>query len=208
MYKPTPHIYHSLPAEEDLYVLYRNNAKLVSRNVSSTIYLPEKREMKQLRKRTIKKALKNSLTVKRSYDFENFMKISEEVLQERHSTKPVHSIKEIEYLAAKFPANIKLFASYKDNKMLAGVIMYESKHVAHAQYAANTSLGWDFGAEDIIFDYLIKEYYKDRRYFDFGISNEKIGEVLLAQILNNGLINYKEGFGASSVMYDLYSLTI
>ena len=28
------------------------------------------------------------------------------------------------------------------------------------------------------------------------------------KILNNGLINYKEGFCASSVMYDLFSLDI
>jgi len=54
----------------------------------------------------------------------------------------------------------------------------------------------------------IKEYYTDRRYFDFGISNEKIEQVLQGKILNNGLINYKEGFGASSVMYDLFSLDI
>ena len=54
----------------------------------------------------------------------------------------------------------------------------------------------------------INEYYTDRRYFDFGISNEKIEQVLQGKILNNGLINYKEGFGASSVMYDLFSLDI
>jgi hypothetical protein len=136
------------------------------------------------------------------------MKISEEILKERHASKPVHSCQEIERLANKFPDNIKLFASFKDDAMLAGVIMYESKQVVHAQYAADTSQGWDFGAEDIIFDYLINEYRKDRRYFDFGISYEKIGQTLLSQVLNNGLINYKEGFGASSVMYDLYSLTV
>jgi hypothetical protein len=86
--------------------------------------------------------------------------------------------------------------------------MYENKQVAHAQYAANSDEGWEIGAEDIIFDYLIKEYYKDRKYFDFGISNEKIRQVLFGQILNNGLLNYKEGFGASSVMYDAYSINI
>ena len=208
IYKPIPHIYHTLPAEEDLYALYKNNAKLMSRIVASTIYLPQKREMKQLRKRTIKKAVKNNLTVKRSYDFKEFMKISEEILKERHASKPVHSVREIEYLAAKFPDNIKLFASYKDDKMLAGVVMYENKYVVHAQYAANSSQGWDYGAEDMIFDYLLKEQYNERKFFDFGSSNEKIGQVFQAKILNEGLISYKEGFGASSVMYDLYSLDI
>jgi hypothetical protein len=56
MYKPTPHIYHSFPAEEDLYALYRNNAKLFSRNVSSTIYLPEKKGTKTLKKKNHQKS--------------------------------------------------------------------------------------------------------------------------------------------------------
>ncbi len=93
-YKPTAHIYPSCPAEEDLYALYKNNAKLISRTVASTIYLPQRREMKQLRKRTIKKALKNNLYVKRCYDFRRFMEISEDILKERHGAKPVHSTEE------------------------------------------------------------------------------------------------------------------
>jgi hypothetical protein len=87
--------------------------------------------------------------------------------------------------------------------MLAGIIMYESKNVAHVQYAANSKEGWNMGAQDIIEDYLINEYYKDKKYFDFGISTEKLG-----QILNLGLIKRKENFGASAVMYDLYQIIL
>ena len=39
IYKPVPYIYHSQPSEEDLYALFRNNAKLCVRNISSTISL-------------------------------------------------------------------------------------------------------------------------------------------------------------------------
>ena len=66
-----------------------------------------------------------------------------------------------------------MFAAYQDQNMLAGVIVYEYKNVAHAQYAANSNRGWDCGAEDAIFNYLINDYYKNNIYFDFGISNEK-----------------------------------
>src|SRR5262249_47787360 len=34
-YKPVPHIYHRVPAEEDLYALFRQRARLVRRDVSS-----------------------------------------------------------------------------------------------------------------------------------------------------------------------------
>ena len=37
IYKPIPHIYHKLPSEEDLYSLFRYNASLIGRNISSAL---------------------------------------------------------------------------------------------------------------------------------------------------------------------------
>jgi len=54
-----------------------------------------------------------------------------------------------------------------------------------------------------VIDRLINEVYKDKRYFDFGISNENNG-----RYLNVGLINQKEGFGARAVVHDFYELKI
>ncbi len=100
------------------------------------------------------------------------MKIEEDVLLERHSARPVHTANEIIRLAERFPNNIKLFASFKEDTMLAGSIIFESTNVAHAQYAADSNIGWDMGALDLVFDYLITEYYKDKKFFDFGSSTE------------------------------------
>lgn len=203
IYKPTPHIYHSIPADEDLYALFANKARLVARNVSSCLYLSESREFDSNRRDNIRKAQKNNLFVRESFDFQSFMKIEKENLQERHGVKPVHTPEEISSLASKFPGNIRLFGSYKDDVMLAGVIIYESKNVAHMQYAANSRDGRGMGAQDLIEDYLINDFYKKKKYFDFGISTEKLG-----QVLNIGLIRRKENFGASAVTYDLYQLRI
>jgi hypothetical protein len=203
IYKPVPYIYHSIPADEDLYALFTYNAYLVARNVSSAIYLPNTLSFDGNRKDNLRKARKNNLTVHQSNDFDSFMRIEEEVLIERHGVKPVHSAEEIKMLADRFPDNIKLFASFKDDVMLAGIIMYESRNVAHMQYAANSKAGWNIGAQDIIEDHLIKEHYKDKRYFDFGISTEKHGT-----LLNVGLIKRKENFGASAVVYDTYKITL
>ena len=201
VYKPAPYIYHSVPADEDLYALFTYNARLMARNASSCIFMPIAGKFDGSRKDNIRKAKKNDIVVQQSFDFETFMEIEEETLVERHGIKPVHTIAEMKLLAGRFPDNIKLFASFKDGVMLAGVIMYESKNVAHVQYAANSKEGWNVGAQDIIEDYLINDYYKDKKYFDFGISTEKLG-----QVLNLGLINRKENFGASAVMYDLYQI--
>ena len=39
VYKSIPHIYHNYPSEEDSYALFRYNAKLIRRDISSTINL-------------------------------------------------------------------------------------------------------------------------------------------------------------------------
>ncbi len=203
VYKAIPYTYHSVPADEDLYALFYFKASLFSRNVTSSIYTPLKLNFCERRLRAIKKAKQNNLTVKRSYDFKNYMQIVEDVLKERYAVKPVHTSQEIELLAQRFPNNIKLFSSFKNDNMLAGVIIYESKNVVHAQYLANSNEGRDFGALDLILNYLISDFCKIPRYFDFGISTEQAG-----QLLNFGLIDYKESFGARAIMHDIYKLTI
>jgi len=203
VYKAAPYIYQSVPAGEDLYALFVYNAKLMARSVSSCIYLPRTQKFSSNREDNIRKAKKNGLTVLKSTDFETFMQIEEDTLIEHHGVKPVHTPQELKMLAARFPENIKLFASYKNDVMLAGVVIYESRNVAHMQYAANSKEGRRLGAQDIIEDYLIHDYYRDKPYFDFGISTEKF-----RQVLNLGLIKRKENFGASAVTYDLYQIVI
>lgn len=203
LYKPAPYIYHSIPADEDLYALFVNNAKLVARSVSSCISLSCLNGFDSSRKDNIRKAKNNKLVVKESSDYDSFMKIEEAALLERHGVKPVHTTDEIKLLAQRFPNNIKLFASFKEGVMLAGIVMYESRNVAHMQYAANSKVGWNLGAQDIIEDYLINQHYQGKKYFDFGISTEQQG-----QVLNLGLIERKEHFGANAVMYDAYQVSL
>ncbi len=202
VYKPVPYIYHTVPADEDLYALFNCKAQLIARNAASCIYQAEMKKPDKNRMDNIRKAKANNILVKQSSDFEKFMLIEKKILADRHGVKPVHSADEITLLAKRFPENIKLFASYKNGEMLAGLIVYESKNVAHVQYASNSKEGWNVGAQDIIEDYLINDYYKNKKYFDFGISTENSGK-----LLNFGLIKRKENFGASAVMYDTYLLT-
>jgi lipid II:glycine glycyltransferase (peptidoglycan interpeptide bridge formation enzyme) len=203
VYKSIPYIYHSIPAEEDLYALFRHNALLIGRSVTATIFLQGNSKFDESRQRAIKKAKNNNLVIKRSYDFKKYMQIVEDVLKERHNTNPVHTADEIELLANRFPDNIKLFCSFKDETMLAGVVVYQSKNVAHAQYIANSNEGRELGSLEVVFDYLINVCYRDIRYFDFGISTEQAG-----RYFNGGLMAHKEGFGARAVMHDLYELIV
>jgi hypothetical protein len=173
---------------------------LVRRDVSTTIDLMNHIGYSERRKRGIKKAEKCKLRVVQSDDFNGYMDIVKNNLLSKYGVKPVHSSQEIERLAWQFPENIKLYISLTESgNIAAGVIIYETNTVAHAQYIASTEEGRKFGALDMLFDQLIKCYHEKKRYFDFGISTENDG-----WFLNSGLIEQKEGFGARAVVYDHY----
>lgn len=203
VYKTIPHIYHRYPAEEDLYALFRHGAKLHTRSISSTIYLPKKIPYSDLRKRGIIKARKNNLRVMESNDLESFWKILTNNLQIKYDAHPVHTLEEISYLKEKFCDEIKLFSvADNNNEMVAGSVVFETPTVAHIQYIAATNTGKEAGAMDMLVDHIINNY-PDKRYFDYGISTENGGTYL-----NENLIAQKEGFGARGTVYDIYSIDL
>jgi len=201
LYKSIPHIYHLHPSEEDLYALFINNARIVRREVASTIEMNTKLSYSRNIKRNIKKIENLGLNVVRSYDFDIFMGLKEVQLLKKYGIKPTHNAEEMEYLASKFPENIKLFAAEYGGEMVDGVLIYESANVIHAQYQGATEQGMGLHASSLIFDKIINKCGK--KYFDFGISTENNGFYL-----NHGLIDFKERFGARSVVYDSYELNL
>lgn len=203
VYKCIPYIYHIKPSEEDRYALFRNDAKLIRRDVTSTIDLTEQVRYSKGRKWTVNKAKKESIQTFESDDYETFWELLTGVLESNHETKPVHTLEEIRKLASLFPKNIRLFLAKKDEKIVSGALIYENQNIVHTQYLANSEEGRELGALDLLIDYLIKDIYKNKKYFDFGISNENAG-----RYLNTGLIAQKEGFGARAVVHDFYELEI
>jgi len=203
VYKSIPYIYHKQPAQEDLYALQINGAKLSRVDVSTTIDLENKISFSSLRKRGVKKAQKNDVTVQQSKKIEEYMKLLSSVLSSLHNAKPVHTIDEMKLLISRFPKNIKLFTAQKDSDLLAGVVVFEYKHIVHAQYICTSSDGRDVGALDAVFSYLINDIYCDKKYFDFGISTENHG-----MLLNENLIRQKEGFGGRAIVHQFFEIEL
>lgn len=202
-YKAIPHIYHTIPAEEDLYALFRNNAVLIRRDVSSTIDLQNKLSFSGGKKNGISKAKKNNVIVTETKDFTSFHAMIDAILSEKYQTQATHSKEEMELLANRFPENIKLHGAFLNGQMVAGVLMYTTNTVAHTQYMATNEIGREIGALDFLLNVLINETYFSKSYFDFGISTEQQGKYL-----NQGLITQKEMFGARATMYDTYELLL
>ncbi len=203
IYKRIPAIYHKYPSDEDIYALYHAGMQLVRRDVSSAIYLPSKIKFSKRRIRGCKRAAKQGIVIKESNDYSTFISIVADILMKYHDTKPVHTAKELELLACRFPDNIKLYAAFLEEKMMAGVVMYETETVAHAQYIANSDEGKKIGALDAVMEYLINTKYADKIYFDFGISTEDKG-----MFLNEGLATQKQEFGGRAIVYDFFEIVI
>jgi hypothetical protein len=202
-YKTVPHIYHLLPAEEDLYALFLCNAHLVRRGVLTVVAHGQRPAFQERRARRVKRAQAHGITSRASEDWATYWDILTQVLVAVHGTQPVHTVQEIQMLHSRFPKNIKLFAAYRDSELLAGVVIYESALVAHTQYIAANQRARDTGALDHLFHFLLEDVYKDKAYFDFGTSDENNG-----LCLKQGLIEQKEGFGARAVMHDHYTIRL
>lgn len=203
IYKTIPHIYHSAPAEEDLYALFVNNAKLFRRDVSTTIDLQNIFKMPKGRKAQISRARREGVIIEETDDFVAFIELENKVLQEHHQTKAVHTADELKLLKNRFPEQIRLFGAFFEGKLISGALIFEYSMLAHTQYMASDEKGREIGALDLLIATLIDKYKNNKKYFDFGISTEDGG-----RYLNNGLISQKEGFGGRAIVYDFYELEI
>lgn len=201
IYKKIPYIYNLMPSDEDLYSLFIIGAKLIRRDVSSSIKISQQIKYSKGRKWTLKKAKDENLILQESNNIDQFWCCLEEVLAQGHNAKPVHSLSEIKKLKALFPKNIKIYSAIKNGLQVAGAVIFETQCVAHTQYLYNTTEGREYGALDALVDHLVKNVYISKDYFDFGISNEQQG-----RYLNEGLIAQKEGFGARAVVHDFYEI--
>ncbi|KAF2516896.1 GNAT family N-acetyltransferase [Flavobacterium salilacus subsp. salilacus] len=197
--KPVPAIYHKLPAQEQEYVMFLLNAKLTRRDGLSVIDTNNLLPVTKSRKEAIRRGLKNGLTIREESNFELFWdEILVPNLKNKHNAKPVHTVAEITYLHQKFPHQIRHFNVYHEDKIVAGTTMFITNTVAHPQYVSGQEDKNALGSLDYLYNYLT-ETFSDKRYFDFGPSTEEQGRKL-----NEGIIFWKESFGARTVTQDFY----
>lgn len=200
-YKRIPWIYHKMPAEEDLYALFRVcRAKLVCRDISSAIDMAHAPHWSQNRRWGRNKAFRQGVEVTESQDFPTFWKILSDNLRSRYGTAPVHSLEEIRLLHSRFPQSIRLYLAYKDEEAIGGTVLYVTPQVVHSQYISSSPRGKELNAVDAVFERVLHQDFARHAYFDFGKST--VGD---GRELNASLLAQKEGFGARALCYDTYA---
>ena len=187
-----PNIYSHHNNDDLIYAMHRINVEPYRIDYTLTIDLTEDLNYQKRRLRSINKASKFNISVRESDILDEFWnKILTPNLNTKYGVNPVHSLSEISYLKKHNPDLITQFDCYIDNQIVAGTTIYESKMVAHAQYISSSDFGKSTGAIDYLFDVILKKYKNKKKYFNLGIAHEMQGS-----IVNKGLLDWKESFGA------------
>jgi len=198
--KPIPSFYTTQLSEETTYFMFLLKAQLIRRDTLSVIDYKSRFTISKNRKEGVKRSNRLDLEIKEVSDFKDFWNsILIPNLNSKHGVNPVHSLEEITQLKASFPSNIRQFNVYKDKKIVAGATVFETKQVAHTQYISGNAENNLLGSLDFLHFHLIKDIFSKKAYFDFGNSNLNNGLKI-----NEGLLYWKEGFGARTITQDFY----
>lgn len=203
IYKAIPAFYHKKLFNDDIYILRQLEAVNFRTDMGWIIDNRNENKVQSRRKRTIKKAAQLELEIVNDENslepFWNEILIPN--LKERFNVSPVHSLEEIVHLKSCNTSNIEQFLVKIENEVVAGATIFIYKNGVHAQYLSANMLGKKYGALDYLINYLINEKYNSKTFFSFGIVNEQQGK-----IINKGLMEWKESFGA--IIYPNYFFTL
>lgn len=203
-YKAVPHIYATTAAQDDLYALFRLGAQRVRCDLSCAIDLANRQPLSERRRRGLKKAQKAVTLSNDPALLGELWAVIALNLARKHDAKPVHSLTELALLKDHFPEQITFRCALLEGHVEAGVVLFNSPSVWHAQYIAASERAYDVSALDVVFDSVISEAQQTgARYFDFGTSNEDGGKVL-----NDGLYRFKSEFGGGGVAHEYYELSL
>lgn len=201
--KLIPSFYNTFFSEEIEYAMFLTEAKLFRKDCLSVLDLTKDYTISKYRRKGVNRGNKNELKIVEDLNFKLFW---EEILipnlANKHNAKPVHTVEEIEQLHHAFPNNIRHFNVYNNDKIVAGTTIFVTDTVSHPQYISGNSQKNELGSIDYLYHHLITEVFKDKHYFDFGPSHENDGTQI-----NQGILFWKESFGAKTTVQDWYEVT-
>jgi len=206
--RPCFSIYHTGLSDSVDYALWKCGYKIKSRELEYAIDLQfnPTDNYNDSTNRNIKKSIKQGVIVKEDENLSAYWKILEDNLQGKHGTKPVHTYEEIcKLISLVNTGRIKLFTAQLNNQIIGGILTFlANKRVIHAQYIASDNTFQEYRPLNAVIDFIAK-WAKEKGYiyFNLGMATEPGGLEL-----NEGLVRFKEGFGAKGVLRETMYLTL
>lgn len=184
--------------------LIQKNASLYRKDMNLVINFKNDFSISKSKLKHFRRVSSLGLEIREDNDFQLFWNnVLIPRLQEKHDTRPVHTVEEIIFLHSKFPQNIKQYNVYFDNEIIAGITLFVFKNGVKSQYGATTSVGEKMRALDFLFITLITKFKEKVAFFDMGTVSEHQGKSF-----NPGLLKQKEELGCSISAQDYYSLEL
>lgn len=204
IYKSILPFYTQNSSEEIAYFLFYNNAKLYRKDLNLAIDFTKKWSVSKSKMKHFRRISTLDLEIRQDQNFEVFWNaVLIPRLKEKHQTKPVHSLAEIQELAHQFPENIVQHNVYFEDEIVAGITLFHFSNGIKSQYGATTILGEKMRALDFLFITLIEAFKDEVDFFDMGTVTEDN-----ATGYNPGLLKQKEELGCSVYTQDFYTLSL
>ncbi len=200
-------IFQQVPSDETDYAMWYHGFALKSRELECAIKLDEHALLRYENgaKYNIKKAVK-TVEVKETNDYARFWEMLTQNLQEKHGSKPVHTLEQFQLLMTLSGEDkVKLVGGFIDGQLVCAVLLFVcAPLVLHAQYIASDSRFQDIRPLNAVIDFIIK-WGRDNKfsYFNLGTANEAAGTKI-----NYGLFHFKEGFGGRGVLRETMHLIL
>jgi hypothetical protein len=209
-FRTQPTIYSSQPIEDIPYLLVKNGYSFGYTALANVIDLSKIKNDEDIfkiydskRRNQIRKSIRD---FKYQFIEEDF--IDEYVwgnmndnLDKKFEASTTHSFAEITNLREKFPKEIVPYKTQNiDGQYGAFALIYKFKNVFHTQYLdLNYNLRHEYPNLLLIHNLIKLAIDEGFRFFSFGASTENGGE-----IINEGLYNYKKGFGGGRLVQPMY----
>jgi hypothetical protein len=187
------------------FFLMKKGAQLYRKEMNMVAHLPQEIPISKSKLKHFRRTEVLGLRVVEETTFQPFWeKILEPRLVEKYDAKPVHSLAEIQLLHERFPKNIKQFSAYLEDKIVAGITIFDFENGVKSQYGATSKKGEKYRALDFLFISLLDIFQKKGKlFFDMGIVNDS-GE----KGFHSGLLQQKEELGCTVWSQDFYKITL
>lgn len=187
------------------FFLMKRGAQLYRKEMNMVAHLHQEIPISKSKLKHFRRTEVLGLRVVEETNFQPFWeKILEPRLAEKYDTKPVHSLAEIQLLHERFPKNIKQFSAYLEDKIVAGITIFEFENGVKSQYGATSKKGEKYRALDFLFISLLDVFQKrGKHFFDMGIVNDS-GE----KGFHSGLLQQKEELGCTVWNQDFYKIKL
>jgi hypothetical protein len=203
--KTVPHVYHRVPAGDDLYALFRLGATRTRCHLASVIDVRNRPAPRKRRARSLRKAERAGVRVEHGAELlEPFWSVLTERLRGKHEAAPFHTWPQMQRLQGLFPEQIECVAGTLDGRVVAGVVLFHTDRVLHSQYIASDDRGYETCALDLVLQACLDECgERGIPYFSLGNSTLHGGRVF-----NESLYRFKAEFGAGTVAHESYELPL